>query len=183
MIAILGKSGSGKNSALNELVKMGYERVVPFTTRPMRPDETHGIDYWFVDDDQFQDLQNAGAFAASNSFTTTQGVWWYGFTWNQCRQEDAAGIINPGILKELRKHDIKMVSFYLDISDSVRKCRLKLRGDDSTEILRRMNADQKDFAGVDQYVHKVINDQNGAFSPKAIAVFISAVYKSYKGRE
>ena len=176
MITLLGKSGSGKNSVLNELVEMGYARVVSFTTRSMRPGEKNGVDYWFVDEDQFEDMQNSGAFASCESYMTTQGIWRYGFTW-EYTQSNAAGIINPSVLKTFTALGIPTASFYLNVSDKVRIQRLKLRGDNLNEVKRRMKTDRGDFKDIRELAQVVINDEDGHLSPKAIAAYISNIYK------
>ena len=55
LIIISGPSGVGKDTVLQCMKERGlpFHFVVTATTRPMRPDEIHGRDYWFVSKDEF----------------------------------------------------------------------------------------------------------------------------------
>jgi guanylate kinase len=55
LIVISGPSGSGKDTVVRCMQERGLEFhfVCTATTRPKRPDEEHGKDYWFVSHDEF----------------------------------------------------------------------------------------------------------------------------------
>ena len=55
LIVISGPSGVGKDTVLQSMKERGlpFHFVVTATTRPKRPDEVHGRDYWFVSKDEF----------------------------------------------------------------------------------------------------------------------------------
>ena len=55
LIVISGASGSGKDSVVRRMQQNGlqFHFVVTATTRPRRPNETHGKDYWFVSQAEF----------------------------------------------------------------------------------------------------------------------------------
>ncbi len=58
LIVISGPSGVGKDSVVQQLQKQNYpvHFVVTATSRPPRPGEVHGVDYFFVSDDEFEAL-------------------------------------------------------------------------------------------------------------------------------
>lgn len=57
VLVIVGPSCSGKTSLQRELVDSGLaHRVVTHTTRPPRPNETHGVDYFFETQESFARL-------------------------------------------------------------------------------------------------------------------------------
>lgn len=64
LFVISAPSGAGKTSLVKALLAVEPELhlSVSYTTRPPRPGEVNGVDYHFVDKDQFQGLQNEGAF-------------------------------------------------------------------------------------------------------------------------
>ena len=45
MIVLIGESGSGKTTILNELVKRGYRKAINHTTRAIREDEEENPEY------------------------------------------------------------------------------------------------------------------------------------------
>jgi guanylate kinase len=55
LIVISGPSGVGKDSVVQALMKRGnsFHFVVTATTRPRRPEEVHGKDYFFVSKEEF----------------------------------------------------------------------------------------------------------------------------------
>lgn len=57
IIVLVGASGSGKTTVGNELTKHGIVKLVTTTTRPPREGEVEGIDYYFVDEDDFDPHQ------------------------------------------------------------------------------------------------------------------------------
>lgn len=63
IIAIVGASGSGKTTLskfLNQHLDIPY--IVSYTTRPIRPGETDGIDHFFVDSSQVINQNTAFAY-------------------------------------------------------------------------------------------------------------------------
>ncbi|MCB9133780.1 MAG: guanylate kinase [Anaerolineales bacterium] len=58
LIVISGPSGVGKDTVLNEMQKRGlpFHFVVTATTRPKRPTETHGVDYFFISHAEFAQM-------------------------------------------------------------------------------------------------------------------------------
>jgi guanylate kinase len=58
LIVISGPSGVGKDSVVQRMQERGlaFYFVVTATSRPPRPDEVHGVDYFFVSEDTFQQM-------------------------------------------------------------------------------------------------------------------------------
>jgi len=57
IFAIIGPAGSGKTSLVKELQRRGIPKMVSYTTRPPKPDETDGVDYHFVNSEGFVKAQ------------------------------------------------------------------------------------------------------------------------------
>ncbi len=55
LIVISGPSGAGKDTVVQRMQERGlpFHFVVTATTRPKRPNEIHGKDYWFVSKEEF----------------------------------------------------------------------------------------------------------------------------------
>ena len=47
-----GKSASGKDTFLEKNVRLGFKRIVSYTTRPIRKNEVQGVSYNFVTKDE-----------------------------------------------------------------------------------------------------------------------------------
>jgi len=64
LIVISGPSGVGKDAALDRMKKAGlpYHYVLTATTRPKRPGEKDGVDYWFVSEDKFHQMVERNQF-------------------------------------------------------------------------------------------------------------------------
>lgn len=58
LIVISGPSGVGKDSVVAHLRQRAsaFHFVITATSRPPRPDETHGVDYFFVSESTFQEM-------------------------------------------------------------------------------------------------------------------------------
>ena len=51
MVILIGKSASGKDTVAKRLIKdYGYQKIVTWTTRPMRPGEKQDITYHYTSD-------------------------------------------------------------------------------------------------------------------------------------
>src|SRR5258706_4579486 len=55
LIVISGPSGAGKDTVMQRMQERGlpFHFVVTATTRPKRPAEVHGRDYWFISKEEF----------------------------------------------------------------------------------------------------------------------------------
>ena len=74
-IILLGESGCGKSSVANELCKnYNYEKIVTYTTRLPREGEVNGKDYFFISNEEFNNLKEQGCFLE----TATYNNWQYG---------------------------------------------------------------------------------------------------------
>ena len=61
---VTGPSGAGKGTLIKRLVERHpeLEVAVSATTRPQRPNETNGAEYWFLTEEEFVERIQAGAF-------------------------------------------------------------------------------------------------------------------------
>jgi guanylate kinase len=61
LVVLSGPSGVGKSSVAERLLcEPNFDRAVTATTRPPRPGEKHGSDYFFVTKDAFEQALDAG---------------------------------------------------------------------------------------------------------------------------
>ena len=58
LIVISGPSGVGKDATVRRMKELGlpFQFVVTTTTRPPRPDEAEGVDYYFVSKERFEEM-------------------------------------------------------------------------------------------------------------------------------
>ena len=64
VFVVTGPSGAGKGTLIKGLLERveGLQVAVSATTRPQRPGEVDGRDYWFLSDDEFSRRVDAGDF-------------------------------------------------------------------------------------------------------------------------
>ena len=59
ILIITGPSGVGKNTIINALSKkLDFNFSVSYTTRPKRVSEVNGKDYYFISNEEFQNMIN-----------------------------------------------------------------------------------------------------------------------------
>lgn len=156
-------SGGGKTTLVRQLVAEVNDIVisVSHTTRPMRPSEKHGVDYYFVSPEEFSSLQNTGAFLEhaqvfDNYYATARAevlsyldrgidvilpIDWQGFRNIKALYPSAIGI------------------FVLPPSLELLKARLHNRGQDTeTTIAHRMQKAASEMSHYVEYDFLIIND-------------------------
>ena len=77
---LMGKSTSGKDTIYKQLIKyekLGLEKVVPYTTRPMRDGEKNGVQYFFKDENGYLALKSEGKIIEERTYHTNYGEWRY----------------------------------------------------------------------------------------------------------
>ena len=67
LFVVSSPSGAGKTTLCNRLLKKDKDLTLSIsaTTRPRRPGEVHGQDYYFVNRDQFQEMRSNDEFLES----------------------------------------------------------------------------------------------------------------------
>jgi guanylate kinase len=182
MLVIAGKSCSGKDTIVNELIKLGYKKIVTYTNRPMRDKEINGITYHFINIEEFLTKYIDGYFLEARHYNTESGVWFYGSSVESYVKADdnTVCILTPSGLRKLRENFIPFTCFLVNVSDDEIRIRQELRGDNSTEkkkieAVRRFKSDKLDFENFDNLIDFTINNENK--SAKDVANEIDQLYK------
>jgi len=164
IIAICGKSGSGKDSLeklMCKLVPIAHP-IVSHTTRPKREYETDGVDYHYVTDEQFLDLVVQGQMLEASYFNH----WHYGTSLSSLQDGLNVGVFNPDGLDALlessrERKDLFVLCYYLDVDGKTRLLRQLNREEhpDVDEIIRRYSTDEVDFGDINLFpITALIND-------------------------
>jgi guanylate kinase len=156
MIVLIGHSASGKSVCEKELEKRGYDRIISYTTRPMRVGETQDIEYHFISENDFLKKYKNGFFAERTKYRG----WMYGIAEMDCI-DNATAVVEPIGFRALQKIEyLNIKSFFLKVSERERLIRMAKRGDDIAEIFRRLYSDQGSFACIEEEVDYVVENEN-----------------------
>lgn len=148
IIALYGESGSGKDTLLQEAIKI-YEdkihKIVGSTTRPPREGEKDGVAYHFLTNEEFAiQVLNCSMFEAA----TFRG-WYYGTNINDLDiTKINIGVFNTSSLDIiLNDKRFEVIPIYIEVSAKERIIRTLNREDnpDINEIFRRYQTDTQDF--------------------------------------
>lgn len=152
---LTGKSGTGKDTAFNILMKRripALEPVVTYTTRPKRVNETDGVEYHFVDDARLAELEKSGSVIEKRTYHTVNGDWNYFTCEIDLEGTDHIMIGTPDVVDRLyeRYGKDEIIVFYLELDDRTRLQRCISRESEQqnpnySEVCRRYLADEADF--------------------------------------
>ena len=143
---VMGKSSSGKDTVYKKLKEQykEFRLIVPYTTRPIREGEKDGVEYYFVDPEQFRAMKEDGKVIESRSYNTKCGIWTY-FTADDGQIDlSAADYLLIGTLvsyQALREYfgEEAIVPVYLEVEDGLRLARA-LERERRQENMRRCAA-------------------------------------------
>ena len=157
---ILGKTCAGKDQIVNTLISdYGYQKLVTYTTRPMRPGEQPGKTYHFISEQEFQEKITHNFFLEYKLYNTANGTWYYGSAKEDYKKVGSKTVIiltPEGYRDFLNKlPHVKHVSIYIYANNKTIKNRLMKRGDKREEASRRLVHDNEDFKGVEMLVNKI----------------------------
>lgn len=157
MIVLVGESASGKSSIERNLVdNYGYKKVVSYTTRQPRQGEVDGIDYHYISESQFSNLQKEEFFAEIGEYNG----WHYGTAKNDCTSDKVA-VVTPHGLRQLKKiPNLDIRTFYINVPRRDRLIKILQRGDNIEEAYRRSLSDVGQFDGIADEVDYIIDNKN-----------------------
>lgn len=164
VIALCGKSASGKNTLLRKIIKQNPEshEIISCTTRPSREGEVDGEDYFFLSLEEFAHKDVMGEMLEVSKFRD----WYYGTPIDALNPNLInVGIFNPtGIYSLFNDDRIDLYVVLVQASDKVRLIRSLRReaNPDVNEIVRRYSTDKEDFETFSQwYEPEYIFDSEG----------------------
>ena len=157
-------SGAGKTSLIKTLMEQDrrVEVSVSYTTRPQRPGEVEGVNYFYVSTETFHEMREAGAFFESAEvFGHFYGT---SLTQLEARLSDGADVILEidwqGAQQVRKLLPDSAWLFILPPSLEALKSRLQARGQDSEDTIDlRMRAARDEMSHWDEADYLIINDQ------------------------
>lgn len=162
---ILGKTASGKDRTVNELTsRYNFNKIITYTTRPMRKSEKQNITYHFISEDDFKQKIDDNFFAEWKTYNTEFGVWYYGTALEDLENTDDNSVIiltPEGYRDVANRMYVKPISILIEADDETIKNRLVKRGDNPKEAERRLLHDNEDFKGIENEVDYIIHNNDG----------------------
>jgi len=162
LVVISGPSGVGKDTVVHHLKQRGlpFHFVVTATSRPKRPDEVHGVDYFFYSEPEFLDLLGRGELLEhALVYNEHKGV-----PKQQVRDAMASGLdvvmrVDVQGAKTIKQLAPAAVSIFLMARDEAELARrLRMRKTESEEHLQtRLQAAREELHYLDLFDYKVVN--------------------------
>ena len=163
MIILISPSGGGKSAILRQILNIrddtGYS--ISYTTREPRVDETNGIDYNFISNEEFKKLKESGDLLES----AVVHDYWYGTSKNFIESELEKGkhiIMDIDVqgAKQVIEKKIDVVTIFIippSLEILIERLR-KRRTDTEEEINTRLNSAKKEMEDIHNFQYLVIND-------------------------
>ncbi|MFO1095556.1 MAG: guanylate kinase [Planctomycetaceae bacterium] len=160
-----GPSGSGKTTIVRRLLETSPVKLVmsiSATTRPRRPQEVHGRDYYFLSSEEFERRRTAGEFLECAE--VHRSGYWYGTLFSELDRARSLGawplleIDVEGALNVMRAYPDAMSIFLTTPPDQYEQ-RLRARGTESEAVIqRRLQTARNELQLADSYRYRVVND-------------------------
>lgn len=164
LYVIAAPSGAGKTTLVRALTRNNPELrfSISYTTRRQRRTEAHGIDYLFVDREEFEALRDRGEMLESAEVFDNL----YGTSRAQVEQHLAEGYdvileIDWQGARQVRESMPECVTIFI-LPPSVEELerRLRSRGTDDPDVInRRLRDARSDMSHWDEFDHVIINDE------------------------
>ena len=163
LFIIAAPSGCGKTSLVEALIKKTKNLCVSVshTTRPPRPDETNGINYYFISINEFKEMIKQNAFVEHAMVFDNH----YGSSSQLIREKLDEGLnvileIDWQGARQVKENMPNSISiFILPPSKEALLGRLQQRAqDDETTINKRMSDAQNQMRHFNEFDYLVIND-------------------------
>lgn len=164
LFIVAAPSGAGKTSLVNALVEQqsAIRLSVSHTTRPAREGEVNGQDYFFVSQDNFAQMRDAGAFLESATVFDNS----YGTSSETVLAQLQLGLdvileIDWQGAEQVRRNFPESTSiFILPPSKAALEQRLRGRGQDKEDIIaRRMRDAENEMSHYVEFDYLIVNDQ------------------------
>lgn len=156
---LMGKSSTGKDTIYRNLIQdqqLMLKTVVPYTTRPIRAGEVHGVEYYFTDESGLQDAKNQGLLIEERAYDTCHGIWKYFTVYDKHMDLEHHHYLMIGTLESyLKTRDYfgqeTIIPILIDLDDGERLQRALNREKKQfhpkyQELCRRFLADAEDFS-------------------------------------
>lgn len=164
MIVISAPSGAGKTTICNLLIKQNKNFIISVsaTTRPPRPTEKNGIDYFFISEDEFWKKVGNQEFL---EYESVHG-YYYGTLKSQVNDLLEKGyyvifdIDVNGALTIKKKYTKSILIFLKPPSiEELRKRLIKRKSDNEDEIEKRLQRLPQEYEKAEYFDYIVINDE------------------------
>ena len=165
VVVLSGPSGSGKTTIVHRLLRespVRLEMSISATTRPRRPQEVDGRDYYFLPADEFQRRRTAGEFLECAE--VHRSGYWYGTLHSELDRARGLGawpvleIDVEGALNVMRAYP-DALSIFLTTPADQHEARLRARGTESEEVIqRRLQTARNELQLAGSYRYIVVND-------------------------
>jgi guanylate kinase len=165
VVVLSGPSGSGKTTIVHRLLRespVRLEMSISATTRPRRPQEVHGRDYYFLTPEEFERRRLAGEFLECAE--VHRSGYWYGTLHSELDRARGLGawpvleIDVEGALNVMRAYP-DALSIFLTTPADQHEARLRARGTESEEVIqRRLQTARNELQLAGSYRYLVVND-------------------------
>tara|TARA_B100001027_G_scaffold188685_1_gene141871 strand:- start:201 stop:821 length:621 start_codon:yes stop_codon:yes gene_type:complete len=177
LIVFAAPSGAGKSSLIKEIISNNenIELSVSATTRPPREGETHGKDYFFITDNEFNELKKKDAFIESADVHGHQYGTLKAFV-EEKLENNISVVLDIDVQGFIQiSNSIKQVISIFIIPPSLHELKKRLisRGLDADDVInRRMENAIKELKHAKYFDYIVLNDDfNRAFNDITSIIF------------
>lgn len=163
LFVVTGPSGCGKSTIIHHVMRdlRNIRFSVSHTTRPPRPSEQNGRDYYFVSPEEFDRMVGRGQFLEwavvhGHSYGTSKAE-----VAKKSRASDLILDIDVQGARQVREQGVPAVSVFImpPVFDELKR-RLKERGEDRPEAIeRRLKTARSEIREVGLFDYVVINEK------------------------